>query len=126
MLNGFTRTTEDVDLLVDSAPDNVRKLLETLATFGDGHARELEPADFGDEERAARLIEDIPIDMFTRIGGRRYADMLRYRKLHAGAADIPYVDIDGLILLKSGSLRPQDRIDVEVLRRMRERSQDER
>ena len=125
VLNGFTRTTEDVDLLLDGAPDNVRKLLETLSMFGDGHARELEPADFRDEEGAVRLIEDIPIDMFTRMGGRRYADMLRYRKLYAGAADIPYVDIDGLILLKSGSLRPQDRIDVEVLRRMRDRAQDE-
>lgn len=118
-LNGHTRATFDVDLLLDADPANIAKLLAVLATLGEGYARELRVEDFGDEEGAVRLIEDFPIDMFTRMGGRRYADMLRYRKVHRGAADIPYIDIDGLILLKSGSVREQDRIDVEVLRRMR-------
>jgi len=119
-LNQHTRATFDLDLLVDPDPDNVRRLLAVLVTFGEGYARELEVEDFSDEEGAIRLVEDFPIDMFTRMGGRRYVDMLRYRKVFQGEAEIPYVDIDGLIELKSDSLRPQDRIDVEVLRRMRE------
>lgn len=121
VLNGFSRAMDVVELLVDGERENVRTMLEVLSTFGEGYARELRVEDFGDEEGAVRLIEDFPVDIFTRMGGRRYADMLRYRKVHRGAAEIPYVDIDGLIALKSGSLREQDRIDVEVLRRMRER-----
>ncbi len=119
-LNGFARTTEDVDILVDSEPLNVRRMLDVLELFGDGYARELRVEDFGDEEGAVRLIEDFPVDIFTRMGGRRYADMLRYRKVFVGAAEIPYVDAEGLIVLKSGSLRERDRIDVESLKRLRE------
>lgn len=120
VLNGFVRTTEDVDLLVDAAPDNVARLLSALATIGEGHARELRVEDFADEEGAIRLIEDFPIYLFTRMGGRRYADMLRYRRIHGGGVPIPYVDVEGLILLKSGSRRPQDQTDVEALRRLRQ------
>lgn len=121
VLNGFVRTTEDVDLLVDAEPENVRRLLATLATLGEGHARELRVEDFTDEEGSIRLVEDFPIDLFTRMKGRRYADMLRYRKVFDGEAPIPYVDAEGLILLKSGSLRPQDQSDVEALRRLLDR-----
>lgn len=119
-LNGFVRTTEDLDLLIDAEPENVRHLLDVLADFGEGYARELEVTDFGDEEGAVRLIEDFPIDIFTRMGGRRYSDLLPYREVHTGDVPIPFVGAKGLILLKSDSPRPQDRIDVEALRRILE------
>jgi hypothetical protein len=118
-LNDHVRVTDGLDLLVDAEPANVRRLIDVLTGFGSGCARELMVEDFSDEEGAVRLVEDFPIDMFTRMGGRRYADMLRYRKVFRGEADIPYVDIDGLILLKSGSVRPQDQIDVAVLTQMK-------
>jgi hypothetical protein len=117
-LNEYTRATFDVDLLIDADPENVRRMLTVLSRFGEGHGRELRIADFGDEEGAVRLIEDFPVDIFTRMGGRRYADLLPYRRVFRGDADIPYLDAEGLILLKSGSVREQDRIDVAVLRRL--------
>jgi len=119
-LNGHVRTTDDLGLLVDADPENVRTLLDALAGFGDGHARELDVADFTDEEGAIRLIEDFPVDLFTRMGGQRYADLEPHRKIHAGAVPIPYLDAAGLILLKSKSPRPRDRFDVEVLRRLQD------
>jgi hypothetical protein len=118
VLNGFVRTTEDVDLLVDTDPNNLRSLIDVLARFGEGHARGLRVEDFSDEEGAVRLVEDFPVDLFTRMGGRRYGDMLRYRAFREGEDPIPYVNAEGLILLKSGSSRPQDKIDVEALRRL--------
>jgi hypothetical protein len=121
VLNGYVRTTEDVDLLVDAEPENVRRLLAALATVGEGHARELDVADFTDEEGAIRLVEDFPIDLFTRMGGKRYADLVPYRRIHAGAAPIPFVDAEGLILLKAPSHRPQDQADVAALRALRAR-----
>jgi hypothetical protein len=117
-LNGFVRTTEHVDILVDTDPENLRRLLGVLRGIGDGHAAELRVEDFTDEEGAVRLVEDFPIDIFTRMGGRRYSDMLPYKRMHAGEFPIPFVDAEGLILLKSESLRPRDRIDVESLRRL--------
>lgn len=118
VLNGHVRTTEDVDLLVDAEPENVARLLGALATLGEGHARELGVEDFTDEEGAIRLVEDFPIDLFTRMGGRRYADLLRYRKVFPGDVPIPYVDAEGLISLKSGSRRPKDQNDVAALQRL--------
>jgi len=40
-LNGFVRTTEDVDILIDASAENVIRLLDELRNFGEGHAREL-------------------------------------------------------------------------------------
>jgi hypothetical protein len=119
-LNGFVRTTEDLDILVDADPTNLRRLLSALAGVGEGHAAELEVEDFTDEEGSIRLVEEFPIDMFTRMGGKRFADMLPYKRVSAGDPPIPFVDADGLILLKSGSVRQQDRIDVEALGRLRD------
>lgn len=120
LFNGLARTTEDIDILIDAEPENVQRLLRTLARFGKGHAAELDPADFTDEEGAIRLVEDFPLDMFVRMKGLRYADLLPYRRELAGDVRIPYVDADGLILLKSGSLRQRDQIDVECLKRIRD------
>lgn len=117
-LNGHVRTTEDLDLLVDAQEENLRRLLDVLAGLGEGHARELSVSDFTDEEGAIRLIEEFPVDLFTRLGGRRYQDLLPHHKTHDGEVPIPYVDAEGLILLKSQSPRPQDQIDVEALRRL--------
>lgn len=120
-LNGFARTTEALDLLLDAAPKNLERLLAALAQFGDGHARELSVSHFTDEEGAIQLVEDSPVDVFVRMGGRRSADLAPHRRTSqlAGVA-IPYVDVDGLLLLKSGSLRPRDQVDVEILKRLRD------
>ena len=116
-LNGFVRTTEDVDLLVDNKPDNIARLLQTLAHFGQGFARDLSPADFTDEEGSIRVIEDFPIDLFVRMGGRHYGDLLLYRRwFDVEGVPIPYLGAEGLILLKQDSVREKDRIDVVALR----------
>jgi hypothetical protein len=118
VLNGLVRTTEDVDILVDAKPENLRRMLAALEKIGGGYARELSVGDFTDEEGAVRLVEDFPIDIFTRMGGRSYEDMLAYEKVHVGDVRIPFVGAEGLILLKSKSHRPQDKLDVEGLRRL--------
>ena len=118
-LNGFVRTTEDVDILVDADPGNLRRMIHALAGIGEGYAAEFRVEDFSDEEGAVRLVEDFPIDIFTRMGGRRYEDLLRFRRVHAGEVPIPYIDVEGLIELKAGSPRSRDQLDVEALRRLR-------
>ncbi len=116
-LNGFVRTTEDVDLLVANNPANIALLLQTLSRFGQGYARELSPADFSDEEGAVRIVEEFPIDLFVRMGGRHFEDLLPYRRwVELDATPVPYLGTEGLILLKQGSVREKDRIDVIALR----------
>src|SRR5947199_295597 len=73
-LNGFVRTTEDVDIVVERSPANINRLLKALVEFGEGHARELSESDFDDAEGAVRIVEDFPLDVFTMIQGKRFAD----------------------------------------------------
>ena len=55
-LQGYVRSTEDIDLLVDRASDNITRLLAVMSDYGEGFARELSAADFEDDEGAIRII----------------------------------------------------------------------
>ena len=116
-LNGFVRTTEDVDILVECSPKNIARLLKALAGFGEGHVRDLTSADFDDAEGAIRIIEEFPLDVFTVMRGKRYADMITsVGHTQIGDCDVSYLNAEALIALKENSQREKDRIDVAALR----------
>jgi hypothetical protein len=119
-LNGFVRTTEDMDILVDDDPSNIQNLLHCLLQFGEGYARELNLADFTDEEGAVRIKEDFDLDIFVRMRGSKYRDMVNHIQYHqmGDGTKIPYLDAEGLIRLKKGSTREKDRIDADALNRI--------
>ncbi len=122
-LNGFVRTTEDVDILIEASAENVTRLLDELGNFGEGHARELSQADFSDSEGAVRIIEDFPLDVFTMMRGKRYADLVRSTKTtRIDDVEVRYLNAQALIALKSDSQRDQDRIDVSALRALKDRN----
>ncbi|HUF09688.1 MAG TPA: DUF6036 family nucleotidyltransferase [Rhodothermales bacterium] len=116
-LCGFVRATLDVDILIQADSENIRRLLQRLEYFGDGHARELEPDDFKMEEGSIRIVEEFAIDIFTLMSGNTYEDLLPLTARHTlGDVEVVYLNAEGLIALKSKSLRPQDQIDVLALR----------
>jgi hypothetical protein len=118
-LNGFLRTTEDMDILVDDAPSNIELLLKCLLQFGQGFARELNISDFPDEEGAIRVAEDFDLDIFVRMRGNKYGDLLGHIRFHEtpDGVKVPYLDARGLIKLKAGSGREKDQIDIVALKR---------
>jgi hypothetical protein len=117
-LNGFVRTTEDVDILVERSPANIARLLQALGHFGEGHARQLTSADFDDREGAVRIIEDFPLDVFTVMRGRRYADLIHStEETRIGSETVRYLNAEALIALKEKSQREKDQIDISALRR---------
>lgn len=120
-LNGFVRTTEDVDILIEASADNIAQLLAELRGFGEGHARELSPADFNDSEGSIRIIEDFPLDVFTIMRGKHYADLVGASKTtRIDDVEVRYLNAEALIALKSDSQRDQDRIDVSALQSLQE------
>lgn len=123
-LQGYVRFTEDVDILIDSNPENVARMLETLSGYGEGFAGELALEDFTEEEGAIRIVEEAEqcqIDVFTVISGRTFADV-------SGDADefpihgrvIRYASKRSLIGWKENSVREKDRMDAMALRRLEE------
>ena len=114
---GYPRFTEDVDVIVDASEPNLQRLIDVLASFGEGAAAELVPADFPQEEGAIRIIEDDVIDVFTQMTGHTYADLLPLSTVHAVEGEpVRFLSAEGLLLLKGPSLRPRDQADAAALR----------
>ena len=117
IFNGYPRLTLDADIIVSNAPDNLRRLLDCLANWGEGWARELKPEDFVFEQGAIRVIEDFDLDIFTRMSGKSLDDFRpRLRYLETGSVRIPYLAPEDLIFLKQDSWRDKDKLDVQAMR----------
>ena len=121
ILNGYPRVTVDVDILVEDSAENLRKLLGCLSGWGEGWARELKIEDFAPQEGSIRVMEEFDLDIFTRMSGKSL-DYFRPRLRHLETAGvrIPYLAPQDLILLKEGSWREKDQLDVAALRRILE------
>ena len=74
IFNGYDRLTLDADILVKPSPENIRKLLHTLSTWGEGRARELTTEDFAPQEGSIRVMEDFDLDIFTQMRGNSLDD----------------------------------------------------
>ena len=118
-LNGFVRATDDVDILVQAAPENIRKLLDCLAGWGEGFARELQVEDFVPQEGSIRVMEEFDLDIFTRMRGHSLEEFRpRLRHFKTSGVRIPYLAPEDLILLKQDSWREKDQLDVAAMRKI--------
>ena len=117
IFNGYPRLTLDADILVDDRPANLRRLLDCLAGWGEGWARELKPEDFVAQEGSIRVMEEFDLDIFTRMGGKTLDDFRpRLRHLDTDSVRIPYLSPADLIFLKQDSWREKDKLDVLAMR----------
>jgi hypothetical protein len=117
ILNGYPRVTVDVDVLAHNSPENLRKLLKHLESWGEGAARELEVEDFALEEGSIRVMEDFDLDIFVKMRGRTLDDFrpnLRY--FDSEGARIAYLSPADLIFLKDDSWREKDKLDVAAMK----------
>lgn len=118
ILNGYHRVTQDVDILIHPTPENVKCLLDHLAGWGEGFARELTLQDFASlEEGAIRINEDFQLDVFVVMRGHKLDEFrsgLRY--IQSDEVRIPYLSPQVLILLKQESWRDKDKLDVSAMK----------
>lgn len=123
-LQGYVRFTEDVDILIGSNPENVTRLLEALAGYGEGFARELALEDFTEDEGAIRIVEEAEqcqIDVFTVMSGRKFTDVMEDADLFSvHGREICYASKKSLIGWKEKSVREKDRLDAMALRQLAE------
>ncbi len=73
---GFTRTTMDVDLLVETGANNEERVIRALMTLPDQAIREIKPGEI-DEYGVIRVADEILVDLKKRSGGVDYADAIR-------------------------------------------------
>jgi hypothetical protein len=73
---GFPRFTGDIDLLVDTSPENERRVFEALRSLPDKAVNQLDP---GDVERftVVRVGDEVLVDLMKSGCGVDYADAIR-------------------------------------------------
>jgi hypothetical protein len=115
---GYPRTTGDIDLLVDSALDNERKVVEALAILPDRAVLQLDPGDL-EKFTVVRVSDEILVDLMGVASGVSYEEAkahVRVRELDG--VRIPFANADLLWRMKKRSLRAKDQGDLAFLRQL--------
>lgn len=126
--HGFSRFSEDIDVLVNPTAENSRRWIAALSRLPDAAAAELaaESDVFADDTRyAIRINDEFTIDIMPSIAGLSW-EQLRPHITSTTLDGVPIrlLDLEGLLRTKQG-LRPKDQMDAaviaEALRRLSER-----
>jgi len=115
---GYSRTTSDIDLLVDPALENEAKVFDALATLPDGCVRELDAGDVG-KFTVVRVADEVLVDLMAKASGLSYEEAKGH--VHVRELDgvkIPFANPDLLWRMKSRSMRPKDQGDLHFLREL--------
>jgi hypothetical protein len=123
-LNGFSRTTADLDIWLEDTVENRKNLRASIKQIDLGDLPQLERMDFIPGWSTLRLNSGMELDLMTYIKGfeqETFEACLSYAST-AIIFDIPikFLHINQLIESKKACDRPKDRIDVMELERIKE------
>lgn len=131
--HGYLRFTKDVDLVLQLAPVNIVAAFDALEAIGYRPAVPVSAADFSDDgKRAAWVREkgmtvlnfwcdrhrDTPVDVFVAEPFDFDEEYRRALVKPLGSVAVRFVSIPSLIRMKEIAGRPQDKIDIEYLRKL--------
>lgn len=116
--HGYVRFSEDVDVLVDPAPENARKWISALGRLPDGASSEL----IGEEDvfartgpYAVRINDEFTIDVLPAACGHSWEELKQYiKEREIEGVKISVLGLEGLLLTKEG-MRDRDRADRHVI-----------
>jgi len=115
-LNGFLRSTEDIDILLPPSIENGRRVIKALNFLAS--AAELQPEWFAsgtDDPENIRVADDLLIDLLFAANGETYESLQGHvRTLNVDGVDINTLDIEGLLKTKT-EYRDKDLIDRKAL-----------
>jgi predicted nucleotidyltransferase len=112
------RATKDLDLIVAPTPKNAKALLKALGEFG-------APIDNLNERDLVKPgllyvfgIPPLRVDILNRLEGVNVELLIkRATRIKLGKKTLRVIDIDDLIHVKTLAGRPQDKVDVRVLKK---------
>ena len=115
-LHGAARFTGDLDIYLNTHPDNASKILDVLNEFGFGSLN-LSEKDFTKDNNIIQLgVPPVRIDFVTSIDGVKWETAWKNR-IQGEWADVPvcYLGRDDFIANKRASGRMKDLADIESL-----------
>jgi hypothetical protein len=120
-LNGFVRSTEDIDILLPSSIENGRKVIRALNFLPS--SKELDPTWFDVDPAAPdniRVADDLLVDLLFAANGQTFESLQSHvRKIEVEGVPIATLDIDGLLKTKT-DYRDKDRIDRSALTKLKQ------
>jgi hypothetical protein len=115
---GFSRQTEDIDVLVNPDSANSHRWIMALSQLPDGAARSLvqEPDVFSSDKRyAVRINDEFTVDILPSVAGHPWNEMLVYiETIDLDGVPLRVLNLEGLLLTKQGA-RPKDQLDAMLL-----------
>ena len=109
---GFTRTTEDIDLLVDPSDDNISKVKSGLSFLPDNAIKEVALDDV-DKYEVVRVADEIVIDLLKKACDITY-EKAEIEYFEFKGVRIPIADLSTMIKTKQ-SIRDKDKKDLLFL-----------
>ncbi len=109
---GLDRATHDIDFLVESSKENVRRLKEALSILEDNAAADLGLGDV-EEYVVVRVQDEITVDLLGAVGDVRFENAGAVR-VSLGDVIVPVADLPTLIATKQG-MREKDKSDLRFL-----------
>jgi hypothetical protein len=118
--HGFTRATEDIDLLVESSLENQARVKKALEVFPDKASRELGEDDLR-TWGVVRVADEVVVDLMLAACGIRYEEASReVERVTLRGISIPFASPRLLLRMKQ-TCREKDVLDCQFLeRRLRE------
>ena len=120
ILHGLVRTTEDVDILIESSEENCRRIIEGLAGMEDRAAAELTPKDLL-ENVVVKVADEVEVDVSTQAWKVGYEEAIEgARQAVIDGVQVPFLGLDALIASKE-TYREKDAWDRERLLELKRR-----
>lgn len=116
--HGVPRTTGDLDIWVDTAPENARRVWHALATFGAPlDALKVREGDFQAPEQVIQLgLPPLRVDIMTSISGVTFEEAWDERT-EGALFDVPvaFLGRESFVKNKRATGRPKDLLDIDAL-----------
>jgi hypothetical protein len=114
---GYIRSTMDVDLIIDTEPENEARVFEALRSLPD---RAVDALDAGDVEKftVVRVADEIVVDLMKSAGGVDYGESqaeIEIREIEG--VPIPFASPRLLWRMKRHTYREKDAADLLFLRK---------
>lgn len=111
---GYPRATADIDIWVETRPENVAKVIAALADFG---FTGVEPEMFAKDKQVIRMgVPPFRIELLTGISGVEFADCYAARLVATlGEVEVSLISLEDLKINKAASGRHKDLNDLEHL-----------
>ena len=116
-VHGYTRNTEDIDLLIETGSPNKKRVIEAISLLPEGAAKELQPGEIGDFV-VIRVCDEITVDLMAKACGHEYADVSHLiSPVTIDGVSIPFAS-PALLWKTKQTHREKDEIDRVFLRKL--------